>query len=161
MTTDTLNVTHTLDAPRDLVWEAWTSPEQLAQWWGPDGFDNPVCQVDAVTGGAIHIDMRGPDGRVYPMSGRFVEVTPPERLVFLNSPLDEAGEKVFEIEQTVVFTADGDVTHLTIDARVVFKTPEAEQFLAGWHPGWEQSFARLESFVGERVSAGAAGGNSQ
>ena len=56
-----------LDAPRKLVWQAWTDSTPLAQWWGPRGFTNPVCELDVRAGGAIRVDMRGPDGAVYPI----------------------------------------------------------------------------------------------
>ena len=57
------------DAPRERVWKAWTDPRQVAQWWGPAGFTNPRCEVDVRPGGVLRIDMRGPDGTVYPMAG--------------------------------------------------------------------------------------------
>src|SRR5438876_660130 len=57
--------TRTFDAPRNLVWKAWTDSRYLAQWWGPHSFSNPVCEVDARIGGAIRIHMRGPDGPDY------------------------------------------------------------------------------------------------
>lgn len=66
---DELVLTRTFDAPRELVFKAWTDAKQLAEWWGPKGFTNPVCDIDVRPGGAIRIDMTGPDGTVYPMGG--------------------------------------------------------------------------------------------
>lgn len=78
----TVVLTRTFDAPRPLVFRAWTEPEHLAQWWGPHGFTNPVCEADARPGGALLIHMAFPDGvTVSPMSGTFIEVTPFERIV--------------------------------------------------------------------------------
>ncbi len=57
------------DAPRELVFKAWTDPKQVAQWWGPHGFSNPVCELGLRPGADIRIHMRGPDGTVYPMTG--------------------------------------------------------------------------------------------
>ena len=57
-----LTVTRVFDAPRELVFTMWTDPEHMAQWWGPQGFTNPVCEMDVRVGGAIRIHMRGPDG---------------------------------------------------------------------------------------------------
>ena len=68
-----VTLTRLIDAPRALVWAAWTEPEHMAQWWGPHHFTNPRCEFDARPGGAIHIDMRGPDGTVYPMKGEVPE----------------------------------------------------------------------------------------
>src|SRR5436190_8252782 len=62
-----LVLTRVFDAPREVVFRAWTDPERLAQWWGPRGFTNPRCEWDARPGGAIRVDMKGPDGTVYPM----------------------------------------------------------------------------------------------
>jgi uncharacterized protein YndB with AHSA1/START domain len=62
-----LTITRVFDAPRALVFEVWTDPKHLAQWWGPQGFTNPVCEFDARVGGELRIHMRGPDGSIYPM----------------------------------------------------------------------------------------------
>src|SRR5258708_9857059 len=82
----------TFDAPRKLVWKAWIDPKHLEQWWGPRGFTSPVCQVDVRPGGAMRIDMRGPDGTVYPMTGVYQEVIEPERIVFTSGALDAKGK---------------------------------------------------------------------
>jgi len=87
-----LFITRTFDAPRRLVFQAWTDPKQLAQWWGPHGFTNPICELDVRPGGAIRIHMRGPDGAVYPMTGVYREIVAPERLVFTSAALDEKGQ---------------------------------------------------------------------
>src|ERR1700677_4936537 len=80
-----LTLTRILDAPRELVFKLWTEPRHLAQWWGPHGFTNPVCELDARAGGAIRVHMRAPDGTAYPMGGAFEEIVPPQRLVFTTS----------------------------------------------------------------------------
>jgi uncharacterized protein YndB with AHSA1/START domain len=67
-------MTRVFDAPRELVFKAWTEPERLKRWWGPKGFTNPVCEVDVRPGGAIRIDMRAPDGVVYPLDRLAAEV---------------------------------------------------------------------------------------
>ncbi len=92
-----LVLTRTIDAPRELVWKAWTDPNHVAQWWGPHGFTNPVCELDVRPSGAIRIDMRGPDGAVYPMAGIYQAIDVPERLVFTSAGLDEAGKPLFEV----------------------------------------------------------------
>src|SRR5436190_1507702 len=87
-----LVITRTFDAPRSLVFKAWTDPLHVQQWWGPHHFTNPRCEWDARAGGEIHVDMKRPDGAIYPMPGRFHEVVEPERLVFSTIALDGALE---------------------------------------------------------------------
>ncbi len=82
---------------RDLVFKAWTETKHMAQWWGPKGFTNPVCEMDVRAGGAIRIHMRAPDGVVYPMTGVFQEIVVPERLVFVSSALDDKGNSMFDV----------------------------------------------------------------
>src|ERR1700739_195794 len=85
-----ITITRVSDAPRLLVFKAWTDAKALAQWWGPKGFTNPVCELDVRVGGAIRIHMRSPDGSVYPMKGEFREIVPPERLRFTHIARDAA-----------------------------------------------------------------------
>src|SRR3974377_2327336 len=86
-----ITITRVFNAPRALVFKAWTDAAELAQWWGPKGFTNPVCELDVRVGGVIRIHMRSPDGSVYPMKGEFREIVPPERLVFPQIPVGGAG----------------------------------------------------------------------
>jgi uncharacterized protein YndB with AHSA1/START domain len=58
-------ITRVFDAPRGLVFKAWTDPEHMARWWGPKGFTNPICELDARVGGAWRIVMRSPAGSAY------------------------------------------------------------------------------------------------
>jgi len=142
-----LVLTRVFDAPRSLVFEAWTDPKRMAQWWGPKGFTNPVCELDVRPGGAILIHMRAPDGVVYPMSGVFREVVAPERLVFTSAALDDAGKPLFQVLNTVTFSELAGGTALTVHARVVDETAGAEQYLSGMSEGWNMSFDRLATAV--------------
>src|SRR5439155_12002397 len=98
-----LTLTRVFDAPRSTVFKLWTDPKHMARWWGPHGFTNPRCELDARPGGKIHIDMRAPDGTVYPMTGTFREVVEPERLVFMAVAEDHAGTPLLESLTTVTF----------------------------------------------------------
>jgi uncharacterized protein YndB with AHSA1/START domain len=153
-----LVLTRVYDAPRELVYEAWTEPERLAQWWGPEGFTNPRCEWDVRAGGEIHVDMRGPDGTVYRMGGRYEELQPPERIVFTTGALDEAGEFIFEIRNTVTLAEGDGRTILTLRTRVLRMREGAERYLKGQAMGWAQSLERFGGHVekGER-SEGAMG----
>ena len=77
------------DAPRELVFEAWTNSVHLAEWSGPEGFTNPVCEWDARPGGKIYDVMRGPNGVEYPMGGELWTSAKPERVVFRCGPVNE------------------------------------------------------------------------
>jgi len=142
-----VTLTRVFDGPRELVWRMWTDPRHMAQWWGPKGFTNPVCEMDVRVGGAIRIDMRGPDGTVYPMTGTFREVVAPERLVFMAVPIDAAGTVQLESLTTVTFEAIGGKTRLTVHAKAVGYVAAAVGMLAGMETGWTQSLERLEALV--------------
>src|SRR5918996_5662651 len=81
-------LTRWFDAPRDRVWRAWTDSRELARWWGPHGYTNPVVELDARPEGELRIVMRSPDNAEIPISGEFLDVDPPSRLVFT----DEVGD---------------------------------------------------------------------
>ena len=139
-----VHLTRIFDAPRELVFKAWTDPKHVAQWWGPKGFTNPVCELDVRPGGAILIHMRGPDGVVYPTKGVFHEIALPERLVFTTSAFeDEDGNPQLEVLNTVTFVELSGKTKLTLKAVVVKSTPEVAASLAGREEGWSQSLGRL------------------
>jgi uncharacterized protein YndB with AHSA1/START domain len=142
-----LVLTHVVNAPRELVFKVWTDPKHVAQWWGPRGFTNPVCELDLRPGGAILIHMRSPDGIVYPMTGVFQEVVPPERLVFTSAALDSDGNPMFEVLTTVTFAEEGGKTKQILRARVIKKTAQAAPYIAGMEQGWTQSLERLAAYV--------------
>jgi len=142
-----LVITRVFDAPREFVFKAWTDPKHVAQWWGPKGFTNPVCELNVRPGGAIRIHMRGPDGTVYPMTGVYQEIVEPERLVFTSAALDEKGKPLFEVLNTVTFAEHSGKTKLTLQARVFKATAEAAPYLEGMEAGWTQSLERLAAYV--------------
>ncbi len=143
-----LVITRTVKAPRELVFKAWIDQKLMAMWWGPDGFTNPVCELDVRPGGTIRIDMRGPDETVYPMKGVFREIKQPERLVFTSSILeDEKGDPQLVNLNTITLVGLGKKTKLTVQADVVKSRPAAEGSLASMEEGWKQSLDRLEEFL--------------
>ncbi len=133
--------------PRDLVFKAWTDRDVLQRWWGPKGFTNPVCKIDAHPGGSIDIHMRGPDGTVYPMRGEFREIVPPERLVFTSAALNRQGEPMFEMLNTVTFAERSGKTEMTLDVRAIMLTGDAANPLRGMTQGWTESLDRLQAEV--------------
>ena len=133
----------TFAAPRVLVFRAWTEPAMLARWWGPHRFSNPRCEFDTRPGGAIRIDMRGPDGSIYPMAGTVHEVTPPERLAFTSSAIDGQGVEQLRVFNQIGFVEHAGATTVTVEATVVFATETGEMYLQGMEAGWAQSLERL------------------
>jgi uncharacterized protein YndB with AHSA1/START domain len=143
----TVTLTRVYDAPRDLVWRAWTDPKHMARWFGPRGFTSSVPELDVRAGGALRIVMRGPDGNDYPMKGVFREVKPPERLVFSNIAIDKDGNHLLEGETTVIFEEQGGKTKLTLKTYAKGLVPMAPQMLAGMEAGWSQSLDKLGELV--------------
>jgi uncharacterized protein YndB with AHSA1/START domain len=142
-----VTITRLLAAPRSLVFAAWTEPQDLARWWGPQGFTNPVCEVDARPGGALRIVMRAPDGTDYRMRGVFREVVAPERLVFTNIAVDADDKPLLDGLTTVTLAEEGGNTRLTVHTRATGLVPFAAPMLAGMQEGWTQSIDRLEEYV--------------
>jgi uncharacterized protein YndB with AHSA1/START domain len=145
-----ITITRVFDAPRALVFEAWTDAAQLAQWWGPKGFTNPVCEIDVRVGGAIRIHMRSPDGQVYPMRGEFREIVAPERLVFTNIAVDGADEPIIEGLTTVTFAERGGKTTMTLHTRGRAVVDYAAGYLQGMEAGWTGSIDKLQTLLAKR-----------
>jgi uncharacterized protein YndB with AHSA1/START domain len=146
-----LVLTRLIDAPRELVFRVWTEPKHMAQWWGPHGFTNPVCEMDVRPGGKLYIVMRHESGFEHAMPGRFIEVVPPERLVFDNEATDANGRILLKGHVVVTFEDEGGKTKLTVRARAVGLVPESVQMIGGMEQGWTESLERLVGYV-EKVS---------
>ncbi|HTJ29598.1 MAG TPA: SRPBCC domain-containing protein [Acidobacteriaceae bacterium] len=156
VTERTLTLTRVLNAPRTLVFKTWTDPLHFAQWWGPTGFTNPVCELDLRVHGEIRIDMRAPDGAIFPMAGAFREIVEPERLVFTSAALNQNGKPYFENLNSITFDEfEGNRTLITVHVQVLWSSPEAEQALGGMSMGWSMTLDRLNDFI---TDPGAAAG---
>ena len=141
-----LVLTRALNAPRDLVFDVWTNPAHVTQWWGPKDFTNPSCKVDGKVGGEIDIAMTGPDGTNYPCVGSFVEVVKPEKLVFtIGAFQDGSGKFRFEVRYTVTLAEENGKTKLTLVSRVTKFEPEFTPALLGMEQGWGESLDRMVS----------------
>ena len=112
-------ITRDFDAPRELVFEAWTDPEQVVQWWGPRGFTTTIHEMDVRPGGVWRFVMHGPDGTDYDNKVLFIEVVKPERLVYNHGAGDESDFPPFRV--TVTFDEEIDKTRLTL--RLIFGSP--------------------------------------
>jgi uncharacterized protein YndB with AHSA1/START domain len=139
-----ITMTRFYDAPREIVFRYWTDPRLVAEWWGPEAFVNENIVWEAVPGGEIRIDMRAPDGSIYPTRGVFHEAVDREKLVFTTGFRDEK-TGLFRMEErtTVTFEdADGG-TKLTVHSVVVSCAPEWLTALDGMEAGWSQTLERL------------------
>jgi uncharacterized protein YndB with AHSA1/START domain len=145
-----MELTRFFRAPRELVWKAWTDVEQLKEWWGPKVFTNPRCEADVRVGGKMHIDMRAPDGTVYPMGGEYEEIVSPEKLVFLAMALDASGNAMFTNRNTVLFEEVDGGTEIRLHVKVISATAVASQYLKGMREGWSGSFEKLDEFIQAR-----------
>ena len=148
-----LVITRVLDAPRDLVFKAWTEPEHLARWWGPQGFTLPSCQMDVRPGGAFRFCMRSPEGADHWLQGVYREIVEPERLVCTwaweeaELPLPSDRGTTFkpghETLLTVSFAEHGGKTRLTLH-QAVFDTVTARD---AHQSGWASGLDRLAEYV--------------
>ncbi len=152
-------ITRVFDAPRELVWKAWTDPKLLAQWWGPQGVTNPICEFDAVPNGAIHIVMEAGEemgdfkGTRWPMTGTIKEIEEPSRLVYSSINMtDAAGSPTFETLITVTFENDGEKTKMTfhVEVTLLADTPETQFAFGGMRAGWNQAIEKLNDFLNKQ-----------
>jgi uncharacterized protein YndB with AHSA1/START domain len=135
-----LVLTRTFDAPRKLVFKAWTDPGHLAQWWGPRGFTTEIREMDVKPGGAWRYVMRSPDGHEYPFDGVYVEVVEPERLVFDGSIHASPEQRVWT---EVTFADREGKTEITVRQSYSFESDATR----GASVGWNQQFDRLGEFL--------------
>jgi uncharacterized protein YndB with AHSA1/START domain len=146
-----LVITRIIDAPRELVWKAWTEPERMKKWWGPKIFTSPVCKIDLRIGGKYLFCMRDKEGKDYWSTGVYKEIVAPERLVCSDSFSDENGNPVpashygfpgdfpFEMTVTVTFESQGSKTKMTLRHAGM---PSGDMSkMAGL--GWNESFDKL------------------
>jgi uncharacterized protein YndB with AHSA1/START domain len=139
-----LVIKRVVDAPRRLVWDAWTKPEHLRNWMlGPEGWSMPVCEMDLQPGGAWRFVWRRTDGTEMGMHGIYREVTPPERLVHTES----WGPDWRETINTLVLSEDGGRT--TIAQTVLYPSKEARDaaLQTGMKDGMNRTYERLDEYL--------------
>ncbi len=127
-----LVITRVIDAPRPLVFKAWTEPEQVARWWGPQGFVTTFCEMDIRPGGKFRFCMRSPSGSDHWKRGVYREIVAPERIVFTFAWQDATGNPGHELLTTVTFAEQGRKTRLTLH-QALFETVEGcDDHRRGW-----------------------------
>ena len=132
-------ITRVFDAPRELVWQAWTDPEEAAVWWHPRGVETPreSVRLDAHVGGRYSYTMIGPDGTTYPTMGIYREISAPERLVFTwGSPGDDDDILPVISIDLAQHGPDGEQTLMTFHLQGIDGRPGDENV----YDGWDQAF---------------------
>ncbi len=137
-------ITRVVDAPRRIVFDAWTNPRHVPQWMiGPAGWTMPVCEIDLRPGGSWHFVWRKADGSEMAMSGAYREVSPPERLV----STERWGPEWPETINTLVLTESDGQTTVTLAITYPNRDARDAALQTGMKDGMEQSFARLDELV--------------
>ena len=140
-------MTRAFDAPRALVYEAFSKPELLRQWFGPRGWSLAVCEVDLRVGGGFRFVLRGPDGKEMGMRGTYLELAPPERSVHLESFDDYPGES----QVTSLFVEKSGQTTLTVTVLYPSKQIRDAVIQSGMEHGAAESYDRLAELLMARV----------
>ncbi len=138
-----LCLTRVIDAPRAVVFEVWTTPEHLAEWWGPTGFTLPDCQLDFREGGAFRFHMRAPSGDDHWLHGLFQEILEPERLVFTFAWGTAEGATGPETVVTVTLEEIGGKTRLTLRQTGL----ESDTSKRDHADGWAEQLERLAAYA--------------
>lgn len=137
-------ITRQFNAPRRIVFEAWTKPEHVVHWWGAFGSNMAVCEIDLQPGGAYRFVLREADGQEYGFGGKYYEIVPPERLVY-SEGFD--GYPGHEAMTTMTFEeADGKTTVVTL---TVCQSAEDRDALinSGMEPGMRSTYDQLEAYL--------------
>jgi uncharacterized protein YndB with AHSA1/START domain len=137
-------ITRVVDAPRTLVFDAWTKPEHVPNWMlGPEGWTMPVCEIDLRAGGAWHFVWRRSDGTEMEMHGEYREVSPPERLVSTESWGDDWPETL----NTVVLSEEDGKTTITCTVLYPSKDARDAALQTGMKEGMSESYDRLAAYL--------------
>jgi uncharacterized protein YndB with AHSA1/START domain len=148
--TPALSITRVLDAPRSLVWKAWTDPAHVSRWWGPHGCMVTLDEADRRPGGRFRREMQIQNGALVVVTGTFEEVVPEKRLVTIGV-LDRPGSPPITTRMTVTFEDRDGKTELTI---VQTSADFEADYIVNAHVGWAQAFEKLEAHLAsQRMSA--------
>lgn len=139
----TVTIKRTLNAPIEIVWNAWTKPEHISKWWGPKGMETKVIEHDFRVGGNWKYSMQMPDGNDFISDGTYTEIEEYKKIVSIANfkPMTEG------VEIQALFEKNGDKTDFTFN--VVHPTEEykIQQEKMGIYNGWGSAFDRLSVFV--------------
>lgn len=142
----TLSLERTFNAPIQLVWEAWTQPEHIAQWWGPKGMETQVIAHNFEVGGAWKYSMKMPDGNEFISEGVYSLIEEFKK-IFSSA---EFKPMTTGVEIQALFEADGKQTHFTFNCVHPTEAYKKQQEEMGFYKGWGSVFDRLGEFVEEK-----------
>ena len=149
-------ITRVFDAPRALVWKAWTDPQYVMQWWGPKGFTSPVCKIDFRVGGKFLFCMRTPDGQEGWNGGEYYEIVPHEKIVYSMYFADAKGNKVDAAEYESEHEAIEDARDVVIfedfgngqtKVTLIGNEPMEDAKNSGQLEGWNETFDKIAAVV--------------
>lgn len=140
------------NAPVEMVWKAWSTPEHMKQWWGPKGFSSPVCKIDFREGGKYLFCMRTPEGQDLWTTGIYKEIIEHQKIVWTDCFADENGNVVpgdhygmpgmpMELEVTLLFENHGNKTKFTL----LHKGVPAGEMTELTSAGWNEIFDKLDT----------------
>ncbi len=151
-----ITLMRTVNAPLERVWKAWTDPEELKQWWGPENVSIPECKVDLKVGGSFYIVMEagegmGPyKGTRWPMEAEYTVVEPNAKLFYKANAWTEGTSKedtLVDQATEITFTEEDGKTNITVKA-TIFKTgPKAKMAAEGMEYGFNQQLDKLTSYL--------------
>jgi uncharacterized protein YndB with AHSA1/START domain len=138
-----LEISRVFDAPRSLVFRAWTSPEHLARWWGPKDFSAPSLSMDFHPGGKYRHAIRSAEGTDYWMRGVYQEIVEPERIIFTFAWEEDASQPTTETLVTVTFEEQGGKTLLTFRQEPFDSIQQRDSHAEGWGECLDRLLAQL------------------
>jgi uncharacterized protein YndB with AHSA1/START domain len=150
-----VTLVRTVDASVERVWQAWTDPKELMQWWGPNNVSIPECEVDLKVGGKFYIVMEageamGPyKGTKWPMLAEFTVVEPHAKLAYSAQAWTEGSKEETLIDQTteIIFTEENGKTKIEVKAAILKTGPKAGMAVQGMEMGFTQQLEKLAKFV--------------
>jgi uncharacterized protein YndB with AHSA1/START domain len=139
----TLTIKKTLNAPIQVVWDAWTQAEQIAKWWGPKGMTTKIDKQDLKVGGEWKFTMKMPDGSDFIAEGIYEVIEAPFKLVTSANfrPMTEG------VQMEILLDEDGDATHFTFNVIHISEEYCKAQEKMGFYNGWGSTFERLKELV--------------
>ena len=156
--TERMVITRVFDAPRELVWKAWTDPKYVKQWWGPKGWTSPVCEIDFRVGGKYLCCMRGPDGYEGWNAGEYREIVPYEKIVSTMYFADSKGNRINPADLGIEHEAIEDVPDVILfedlgsgQTKLTFigNEPMQNAIESGQLEGWKETLDKIAAVVEE------------
>ena len=150
-----VELTKIYHAPLETVWQAWTIPEELKQWWGPDNVSIPECRVELKVGGKFYIVMEAGEamgtyrGTLWPMLAEFTAVEPHAKLAYKATAWTEGDKEETTIDQTtdITFAEESGKTKVVVTAAIYKTGPKAGMAAEGMQMGFTQQLEKLSAFL--------------